>query len=150
MTTTNEKNNAFLIHLSAFTGYFIPLGSILVPLIVWNLKKDESEFVNQHGKEAVNFNLSFLLYYTVLFISMFPLIFKNIFNLASHAEDLEHLENFEQISQLFSFGGWFSLFGIILLIGAMAIFKFIVIIMASIKAQQGANYSYPLRIKFIK
>ena len=150
MTTTNEKNNAFLIHLSAFTGYFIPLGSILVPLIVWNLKKDESEFVNHHGKEAVNFNLSFLLYYTVLFISLFPIFFKNIFNLATQMEHFEQLENMEQMNEIFSAGGWFSIFGIILLFGAMSIFKFIVIIMASIKAQEGSLYKYPLRIRFIK
>lgn len=150
MTTTNEKNNAFLIHLSAFMGYLFPLGSILIPLIVWNIKKDESKFVDYHGKESVNFNLSFLLYYTILFILLFPLFFKNILNLAFHAEDLEHLENFEQMNQLFSLGGWFSIFGIILLFGAMAIFKFIVIIIAAIKAQQGELYKYPLRIRFIK
>ncbi|MDP2088317.1 MAG: DUF4870 domain-containing protein [Flavobacteriaceae bacterium] len=150
MTTTNEKNNAFLIHLSAFSGYFIPLGSILIPLIVWNLKKDESEFVNHHGKEAVNFNLSFLLYYTVLFISLFPLIFKTIFNWATHMERFEQMEQMAQMNHLFSTGGWFSIFGIILLFGTMTIFKFIVIIMASIKAQEGAMYKYPLRIRFIK
>lgn len=147
MTTTNEKNNAFLIHLSAFSGYFIPLGSILIPLIVWNLKKDESEFVNHHGKEAVNFNLSFLLYYTVLFISLFPIFFINIFNMAFK---MEHLEQMEQMNQLFSTGGWFSIFGIILLFGSMMLFKFIVIIIAAIKAQQGEIYNYPLRIRFIK
>ena len=150
MITTNEKNNAFLIHLSAFTGYFIPLGSILIPLIVWNLKKDESEFVNHHGKEAVNFNLSFLLYYTVLFIALFPLFFKNIFNLATHAEHFEQMEQIEQMNHLFSTGGWFSIFGIILLFGTMSIFKFILIILASIKAQQGEMFKYPLRIRFIK
>ncbi len=147
MTTTNEKNNAFLIHLSAFSGYFIPLGSILIPLIVWNLKKDESEFVNHHGKEAVNFNLSFLLYYTILFISLFPIFFINIFNMAFK---MEHLEQMEQMNQLFSTGGWFSIFGIILLFGSMMLFKFIVIIIAAIKAQQGEIYNYPLRIRFIK
>lgn len=147
MTTTNEKNNAFLIHLSAFSGYFLPLGSVLVPLIIWNIKKDESEFVNQHGKEAVNFNLSFLLYYTVLFISLFPFFFKSIFDLATH---MDYMNDFENRNHLFGFGGWFSIFGIILLFGTMSIFKFIVIILAAVKAQQGEVYNYPLRIKFIK
>ncbi|MBS3992750.1 MAG: DUF4870 domain-containing protein [Bacteroidetes bacterium] len=150
MTTNNEHTNAFLIHLSAFTGYFIPLGSILFPLIVWNLKKDESEYVNHHGKEAVNFNLSFLLYYTVLLITLFPILFKTIFQLVSHVEHLEHLNHFDQVQQLFSFGGWFSLFGIVVLIGSLSIFKFIIIIIAAVKAQQGEYFKYPLRINFIK
>lgn len=150
MTTNNEHNNAFLIHLSAFTGYFIPLGSILFPLIVWNLKKDESEYVNHHGKEAVNFNLSFLLYYTVLLITLFPILFKTIFQLVSHVEHLDHINHFDQIQQLFSFGGWFSIFGIIVLVGSLSVFKFIIIIVAAVKAQQGEYFKYPLRINFIK
>lgn len=147
MTTNNDKNNAFLIHLSAFSGYFIPLGSVIIPLIIWNIKKDESEFVDQHGKEAVNFNLSFLLYYTILFIALFPILFKTIFNMANH---MEHINHFDHMNHLFEFGGWFSIFGIAVLFGTMTIFKFIVIILAAVKAQQGDKFSYPLRIKFIK
>lgn len=150
MTTNNEQNNAFLIHLSAYAGYFIPLGSVLFPLIVWNLKKDESEYVNHHGKEAVNFNLSFLVYYTVLLISLFPIGFKVFYNLFTYAEQLEHLDHMDQFSQLFSFGGWFSIFGIVVLVGSLSIFKFIIIIVAAVKAQQGEYFTYPLRIKFIK
>ncbi|HEX5743818.1 MAG TPA: DUF4870 domain-containing protein [Flavobacteriaceae bacterium] len=147
MTTNNEKNSSFLIHLSAFSGYFLPLGSVLVPLIIWNLKKEESEFIDQHGKEAVNFNLSFLLYYLVLFMALFPIFFKTIFNMVTH---MEHMDHFESMNHMLEFGGWFSIFGIILLFGTMSIFKFIVIILAAVKAQQGAIYNYPLRIKFIK
>lgn len=150
MTTTNDRTNAFLIHLAAFIGYFIPLGSVLFPLIVWNLKKEESEYVNHHGKEAVNFNLSFLLYYTVLFITLFPIVFKTIFNLVSHVDRLEHFNHFDQMQQLFSFGGWFTIFGVIVLIGSLSIFKFIIITVAAVKAQQGVYFKYPLRINFIK
>ena len=104
MTTNNDKNSAFLIHLSAFSGYFLPLGSVLIPLIIWNIKKEESEYVDQHGKEAINFNLSFLLYYTILIISLFPIVFKTIFNMATHMEHMNHLEN---MHQFFEFGGLF-------------------------------------------
>jgi uncharacterized Tic20 family protein len=147
MRTETEKNSTFLIHISAFLGYFIPLGSVLSPLIIWNIKKDESEFVNQHGKEAVNFNLSFLLYYTILIISLFPLFFTTLYNIVTQMENMDH---FESIYHLAGAGGIFSIIGIMLLFGTMSIFKFIIIILASVKAQQGEDFSYPLRIKFIK
>ena len=38
------------------------IGSIIAPLIVWQIKKDDFAFVNEHGKEAVNFQISILIY----------------------------------------------------------------------------------------
>ena len=63
METTKDNSNAFLIHISAFAGYFFPLGGVIAPLIFWQVKKDKSAFFDEHGKEAVNFNLSFLCYF---------------------------------------------------------------------------------------
>lgn len=57
-----EKNWALFCHLGGFCGYIIPLGNIIVPLVIWLIKRDESSFVNQHGKEALNFNVSFTIY----------------------------------------------------------------------------------------
>ncbi|MDA7978264.1 MAG: DUF4870 domain-containing protein [Pirellulales bacterium] len=46
-------------HLSALSGYIgIPFGQIVGPLIVWLLKKDEMPFVDYHGKESLNFNIT--------------------------------------------------------------------------------------------
>ncbi|MBS0421633.1 MAG: DUF4870 domain-containing protein [Proteobacteria bacterium] len=50
-----------LAHLTAFSGFLIPLGSVLGPLIVWLVKRDESPFVADQGKEGLNFNISVLL-----------------------------------------------------------------------------------------
>ena len=45
----DEKTMAMLIHLSGiFTGF-------VGPLIIWLIKKDESPFVDRHGKTALNF-----------------------------------------------------------------------------------------------
>jgi uncharacterized Tic20 family protein len=44
-------------HLSAFAGFLIPFGSILGPLVVWLVKREEMPFVNDQGKEALNFNI---------------------------------------------------------------------------------------------
>jgi uncharacterized protein len=49
---------AMLCHLTAFAGYCVPLGNVLVPLIIWAIKRDDSPFVDDQGKEALNFQLS--------------------------------------------------------------------------------------------
>jgi uncharacterized Tic20 family protein len=56
---------AMFCHLSGLAG-LIPLtpafGSIIAPLIIWQIKKDEFEFVDEQGKEALNFQISILIY----------------------------------------------------------------------------------------
>ena len=51
-----------LAHLSALVGLVVPLiGIVLGPLAVWLTRRDESDFVAEHAKEALNFNISVLL-----------------------------------------------------------------------------------------
>ncbi len=54
---------AMFCHLSGLTGYVANgLGSIIAPLILWLIKKDEMPAVDQHGREALNFNISIGIY----------------------------------------------------------------------------------------
>jgi uncharacterized Tic20 family protein len=49
--------------LSALAGFVIPAaGHILGPLIVWLVKRGESAEIDAHGKEALNFQISMLIY----------------------------------------------------------------------------------------
>jgi uncharacterized protein len=60
-----SKDNTWpmLCHLSSLTGYLgNGVGSFVGPLIVWIYKKDTMPDVNAHGKEALNFNISMLIY----------------------------------------------------------------------------------------
>ena len=61
-----EKNWAMFCHLSGLAGILIPLGNIIAPLIIWVLKRDEMPFLNDQGKEALNFQISVTIY---LFVS---------------------------------------------------------------------------------
>jgi uncharacterized Tic20 family protein len=54
-----EKQMGMFCHIGALIGGFI------IPLVIWMMKKDESRFVDRHGKEALNFNISLLIYYLV-------------------------------------------------------------------------------------
>lgn len=61
----DARNWAMAAHLSSLSGFVIPFGNILGPLIVWLIKKDEMPFVNEHGKESLNFQISVTIYILV-------------------------------------------------------------------------------------
>ncbi|MCL1144240.1 DUF4870 domain-containing protein [Shewanella gaetbuli] len=65
------RNMGVLIYASSFAGYIIPMGSILGPLIVWLMKRDEFEFANECGKNCVNFKISLFIYACISFLLMF-------------------------------------------------------------------------------
>jgi uncharacterized Tic20 family protein len=55
-----------LVHASALLGVFLHFpGHVLAPLIVWLVKRDESPEIDAHGKEALNFQISMLIYNAV-------------------------------------------------------------------------------------
>lgn len=56
--TQDERTWGMIAHLSAFCGFIVPLGSIFGPLVVWLMKRDESAFVMDQAKEALNFNIT--------------------------------------------------------------------------------------------
>jgi uncharacterized Tic20 family protein len=68
MKKNQQNTNAFLIHISAFAGFVFPFGQIITPLIAWQTLKDRSPFLDEQGKEAINFNLSYTLYAFILSI----------------------------------------------------------------------------------
>lgn len=49
----------------------MPFGHILGPLIIWLIKKDSSSYLDEIGKETVNYNISIILW----FIFTVPLMF---------------------------------------------------------------------------
>lgn len=75
MSPESERQWGLFLHLSAFSGYLgVPFGSILGPLIMWLIKKDQSPFIDEAGKEALNFHLSMLLYVIISIPLIFVLI----------------------------------------------------------------------------
>lgn len=69
-----ERQWNMFIHLSLLSGFVIPLGGLLVPIILWQLKKDEFPSSNAHGYVVVNWLLSALIYGIVCFILTFIVI----------------------------------------------------------------------------
>ena len=56
-----DRNWGLIAHLSALSGLIIPLGSVLGPLIVYLVKKDQSVFGTDCAKEALNFNITVVI-----------------------------------------------------------------------------------------
>jgi hypothetical protein len=53
------------MHLALATWFVIGPFAVIVPLIMWQIKKDRSPFIDDHGREAINFQISINLYVLV-------------------------------------------------------------------------------------
>ena len=70
----DERMWGMLCHLSALSGFIIPFGNIIGPLIVYSMKKDEYSFVADQGKESLNFQISVLIYLAISLVTIVLLI----------------------------------------------------------------------------
>ncbi len=118
-----------LCHLSVFAAFVVPFGNIFGPLTVWLMKKDSLPGVNEQGKEALNFQISTMIYSIILLVVILAAI------LGAAAE--------ESSESLFVAVGA----GILLVV--MAIFELVCVIIATVHASRGETFRYPLSIRFI-
>jgi uncharacterized Tic20 family protein len=58
MSQKDENLWATLSHLGVIAGFIIPFGNILTPLIIWLIQREKSDYVGDHAKEALNFQIS--------------------------------------------------------------------------------------------
>ena len=118
--TKDEKTIAMLAHLSGFCGFLIPFGNIVGPLAVWLIKMNEMPFVNDQGREAVNFQISYSIYALALAGLAFVLSFVCL--------------GFLLIPFIFG----------------LAVVDAVLMIIAAIKAGKGVRYRYPCCVRLIK
>ena len=110
-----------LCHLSALSGILVPIGSIIGPLIVWQIKKNEFPSVDYHGKAALNFQITAFI---AIFVSVFAALI---------------------LIHVFCIGLIF-----IPLASIIGLLDLIFTIIAGVKANNGEDYKYPYSIEFIK
>ncbi len=129
----NARTWATIGHLSALIMLVgVPLGNILGPLVVWLAKRQEYEFVDDQGKEALNFQITFTLVEIVLFILMFLLVFG-----APLRDDS------------FAFLPIIFLPGMLIIMG-LFVLNIGLVIMAAIRSNEGVLYRYPFALRLIK
>ncbi|MBM4204439.1 MAG: DUF4870 domain-containing protein [Gammaproteobacteria bacterium] len=61
-------------HLSALSGFIIPFGNLIGPFLVWQIKKNTMPFVEDQGKEALNFQITVTIAAIIAWVLMFLLI----------------------------------------------------------------------------
>lgn len=62
LPTQDERSWGMVAHLAALAFFVAPfIGNILGPLVVLLAKREHSAFVAAHAKEALNFNITYLL-----------------------------------------------------------------------------------------
>ena len=72
--SSEARQWALIAHVSALLGFVLPFGNLIGPLIVWQLKKDMDPFVDDQGKEALNFQITVTLMLVVCVLLMLVLI----------------------------------------------------------------------------
>lgn len=111
--SSQERTWGMLCHLLAFAGIVVPFGNIIGPLVMWLVKKEESAFVDYHGKEALNFQI------TVTLATIASLLLS------------------------------FVIIGIPLLV-LVWLANIVFIILATVAANKGEYYRYPVSLRLIK
>lgn len=67
----DEMNMGILVQVASFAGYLIPFGSVIGPLIVWLMKRDEIPFVDECGRNCLNFKISMIIWVMISCVLMF-------------------------------------------------------------------------------
>ncbi len=109
-------------HLSALVG-LVGIPSPLGPLVVWLARRDAHPFVDAQAKEALNFNLSAVLYAVAI------IVFGFVFTVVT-------------------FG--LGIIALIPLVLAAMIAWVVLIVVAAVKASKGELFRYPLTIRFVR
>ncbi|MCU0771433.1 MAG: DUF4870 domain-containing protein [Verrucomicrobia bacterium] len=107
-------------HLSALAGLIIPFGSLLGPLLVWQIKKNQIPAVELHGKASLNFQLTVAILTVIAGLLAFALSFVCIG------------------------------FILIPVVAVLPIAGMVLAVIAGIKANNGEDYRYPYVWELIK
>ena len=65
---------AMFLHLSQLAGFLIPLAGLVIPIVIWQIKKSELPGIDAHGKIVVNWIISEIIYLLVCLLLTFVLI----------------------------------------------------------------------------
>ncbi|MHC4940836.1 MAG: DUF4870 domain-containing protein [Planctomycetota bacterium] len=69
-----ERRLGMFLHLSMLLGLIIPGAGFAVPILIWQIKKDDYESIDRHGRNATNWLFSWLIYTGIGILLLFVLI----------------------------------------------------------------------------
>lgn len=65
---------AMFIHFSILAGWVIPLAGLIVPIILWQMKKDELPGIVPHAHIVMNWMVTSLVYAAICFVLLIIVI----------------------------------------------------------------------------
>lgn len=68
-----ERGYLVIMHVSQFAGYLIPLAGIVVPLVLWLMKREDPE-IDRHGREIMNWIIFELIAVVICILLTFLII----------------------------------------------------------------------------
>jgi uncharacterized protein len=71
--TASDQQYTMLMHLSQFASVVIPLAGLVVPIVMWQSKK-QNPIIDQHGKVILNWVISSIIYAIISFILIFVIV----------------------------------------------------------------------------
>jgi len=57
-----DRQMLMWLHLSQLLNLVTAIGGVIAPILIWQLKKDEIDQMDEQGKEVVNFQISIMIY----------------------------------------------------------------------------------------
>ena len=147
----HHKNVGTIIHLSTFAKYFFPLGNFIAPLIIWSAQKRDSLFIDEHGRGAINFQLSILLYLIAIIVISIPFFAFFILSAGGGSESFIKYGYISDPTDFADLSGFLITAIIVGIIGVgIFVLEIISVISAAVAASRGELYNYPFTIHFIK
>lgn len=147
-SVNQDKTVAALIHLSTFSMFIFPFGNFIFPLIFWTAKKNDT-FVNEHGKQALNFQISLFMY--SFFLIMIAVAGAILLGLSMDLENSFYLnDNRQWIGSLMEATPViiYIMLMLLLLLSLFVLFIYATI-SATVRAGEGKLYNYPFSINFL-
>ena len=65
---------AMLIHLTQFCGFIIPFAGLIVPIVLWQVKKDEFPGIDKHGRIVANWVFTAIIFGIIFGVLIFVII----------------------------------------------------------------------------
>jgi uncharacterized protein len=124
--------HALALVLALATSWFVGAAGIVGGLVVYLVKRDESPFATEHAREAMNFNLSMLLYACAAVAIGVVLAGATLLTLG--------------LGLILTIPAGLAL---VAAMAAIAVLWLVCSIIAAIKAWQGEAYRYPLTLRLI-
>jgi hypothetical protein len=61
----DERTFSMLLHLSSFMSMAVPIAGIILPIVMWATNKNDSQIIDAHGKNVINWMISLIIYLIV-------------------------------------------------------------------------------------